>query len=316
MNKQDFLKYLYNNNYNNVFEHALNICNTWGLGYAISNIGKRIPTTPPEPPKPEYENIYDVITNGDRWTDISINCTGEEALYESLDLGVLITSNQTFLYEGGWMLMPFQKYGVMKFSINVSKISGQQTTIRSLTEDWQPNLMLPIEAYTTEHHGMTVSAPKQQIPLPNNDLYNFPIGFLTGDYIEGITLPAFNYYAELGPTSDPNTYLNPTPLFNNQEHTYFDMYSEPSEGVYVPTYYLYVFDSTTNKIYTAFNLDGTIYTGLTKTAKQSINFNELAVCLSLSSPTSGFLEEDIYYSINFNSSWTPDEIEWFKSITI
>jgi hypothetical protein len=313
MNKQDFLKYLYNNNHNNVFEHALNICNTWGLGYAISSVGENIPIVPP---KPEYKNIYDLIINGDKYEDISINCTGEETLMQNIDLGIPVTANQTFIKEGGWMLMPYQKYGVMKFKIELSKVTTEQTFIRSLTESWQPNLMLPIEAYTIDHQGTTLNAPKQQIPLPNNELYNFPIGFLNGDYIEGITLPAFNYYAEMGPTSDQSTYLNPTPLFNNEEHTYFDIYSEPSDGVYVPTYYLYVFDSNTNKIYTAFNLDGRLYKGLTKTAKQSINFKELAVCLSLSSPESGYIDADIYYSLTFNDSWTPDEIEWFKSITI
>lgn len=91
MNKETFLKYLYNNNYNNVYEHAINICNKWGLGYAISNIGEKLPA------EPEMISIYNYIMEHPE--TIQLNCgETEEQILKIEDISVDLKTQYKGIY--------------------------------------------------------------------------------------------------------------------------------------------------------------------------------------------------------------------------
>jgi len=106
MNKNDFLYYLYQNNYNNIFENTYNITERYGLPYAVSMISKYQPQTTLNSNSLFYKIQY---TN-----DILINC-GKTGISSKLKPDSYMAQKSTVSATSQIFGYPAKKYSLLMF---------------------------------------------------------------------------------------------------------------------------------------------------------------------------------------------------------
>jgi hypothetical protein len=304
MNQNDFLSYLYQNNYNNVYEHALNICNNWGLAYAISNIGEQINTEPIQ--EQTFWDLYstqneNLAINGDNEDDEISMIIANQTQIET-NKTILCIANKEFL------IMNSQEYAILKYIVKYRIIDndGEIIETNTINERMDASILFLDYFETSLLNDYIYGVPNQEITIANR-AFKYPIGWGPDNMTQGIVIPYFNYMANLiPPTGD--IALNPTQIYPQ----FFDT-STNNEGTKIETEYIICIDDNKKKIYNGITYNNQFITGYTFNYNRILDMNIIGLALNPNNT------ETTTETIEFNLKFIPlnnQEINWLKTIKI
>ena len=298
MNKETFLNYLYSNNYNNVYEHALNICNTWGLGYAISNIGEKLQVN--------EKTMYDIYKEGELSINNDINiigCTIEEQT-------MMQEGTSAIYFDKHDQIITNKTYNLIQFYVKYIKENDVMTEDTDYIYE-RYSIGIGLMSLTDL---ITTTNPIRNCPTANitSELGSilYPYGRSEGNNNKGIIFPYFNYESKWITPINESTIETPTQLYDEIIDT---TYLNPAAVRFISKY-IYLIDKKNHKIYTAVDIGGNIKNGQTI---NNITLTGPQILIQYISPNENIiLPYTIQYEIHCINVVNTNLENWLKTIKI